>query len=44
MSLEQHHGFEASSTRSLFERQGLKLVLHQRFQLGLNNLFVFKRG
>jgi 2-polyprenyl-3-methyl-5-hydroxy-6-metoxy-1,4-benzoquinol methylase len=43
MSLEQHHGFDASSTPGLFERQGMTLVRHDRFQLGVNNLFVFRK-
>jgi hypothetical protein len=44
MSLEQHHGFEASETPTLFEREGMTMTLHERFQLGVNNLFVFQRA
>jgi 2-polyprenyl-3-methyl-5-hydroxy-6-metoxy-1,4-benzoquinol methylase len=43
MSLEQHYGFRPEETVQLFERAGLTLVVRQRFQFGLNNLFVFSR-
>ena len=43
MSLEQHHGFDPADTVPLFERAGLVLERHSRFQLGLNNLFVFRK-
>ena len=43
MSLHEHHGFETARTRAIFERAGFRLLLHRRFQLGLNNLFVFER-
>lgn len=39
----QHHGYDVSRTASLFERHGFALVRHSHFQLGLNNLFVFRR-
>jgi SAM-dependent methyltransferase len=42
MSLEQHFGFEVASTRPTFEAAGLRLVKMRKFQLGLNNLFVFQ--
>jgi len=44
MSLEEHYGFEAKETPSIFEKTGLfKLEKHQNFELGINNLFVFRR-
>lgn len=43
MSLEEHHGFRTAATRALFEGAGLRLLVHDRFQLGLNNLYVFER-
>lgn len=44
MSLEEHHGFDASRTAEYFERSSdLALLSHSRFQLGLNNLFVFSK-
>lgn len=42
-SLEQHYGFDPQSTPSLFSRHGLRLVAAERFELGLNNLFVFRK-
>ncbi len=42
MSLEEHHGFDTLRTPHLFPT--LSLTRHQRFQLGLNNLFVFTRA
>ena len=43
MSLEEHHGYEAGKTTEIFRPPQFRLVCHQRFQLGLNNLFVFER-
>ena len=44
MSLEQHHGFDARSTPKIFEPGGFELIVDKRFQLGFNNLFVFRRS
>ncbi len=43
METEQHHAFDVGQVVPLFEGQGFVLLLHRRFQLGLNNLFVFRR-
>ena len=43
MSLHQHHGFSTARTPAIFEPAGFGLLTHRRFQLGLNNLFVFER-
>ena len=43
MALEQHYGFHADSTPDLFRAAGLQLTTWKRFQLGLNNLFVFEK-
>ncbi len=41
MSLEEHHGYQATDTPLLFEKHGFTLQNWHRFQFGLNNLFVF---
>jgi len=43
-ALEEHHGFDPGEVTPLFESAGFRLVTHKRFQLGLNNLFVFKKN
>jgi 2-polyprenyl-3-methyl-5-hydroxy-6-metoxy-1,4-benzoquinol methylase len=43
MSLEEHHGFKVGRTVEIFPPQQFQMVLRRRFQLGLNNLFVFER-
>jgi SAM-dependent methyltransferase len=44
MSLEEHHGYDVRETTTIFPPPEFRLVKHQRFQLGLNNLFVFRRA
>jgi hypothetical protein len=44
MSLEEHHGYDVRETTRIFPPPDFQLVQHQRFQLGLNNLFVFRRA
>jgi SAM-dependent methyltransferase len=43
MSLEEHYGFEPEQTPGIFTSHGFQMVLARKFQLGLNNLFVFRR-
>jgi SAM-dependent methyltransferase len=43
MSLDEHHGYQAKDTPALFENYGFVLQNWRRFQLGLNNLFVFRK-
>lgn len=43
METEQHHQFDVRKTPELFSRAGLKLVAARKFELGLNNLFVFQK-
>ncbi|MDR2862737.1 MAG: class I SAM-dependent methyltransferase [Puniceicoccales bacterium] len=43
MSLEEHYGFQPSNTPQIFAEPGFRLLLHKRFQLGLNHLFVFEK-
>jgi SAM-dependent methyltransferase len=44
MALEQHYGFDPRETPNLFGVGGMELVKASRFQLELNNLFVFKKN
>ncbi len=43
MSLEEHHGFSPAELPEIFTREGFRLKRKQKFQLGLNNLYVFER-
>ncbi|UDY35587.1 class I SAM-dependent methyltransferase [Dermatobacter hominis] len=43
METEQHYGFVPADLPPLFADQGFELTLERRFQLGLNNLYVFTR-
>ncbi|HVX59847.1 MAG TPA: class I SAM-dependent methyltransferase [Pirellulales bacterium] len=43
MSLEEHYGFDVRQTPACFVGAGLPLLVHRRFQLGLNHLFVFRK-
>ena len=44
MSVEQHHNFNPTITPSIFMQAGFEVEYSGKFQLGLNNLFVFKRS
>src|SRR5690242_13491369 len=43
MSLEEHYGFDPTNTGSIFSPDMFTLIHHSKFQLGLNNLFVFEK-
>jgi 2-polyprenyl-3-methyl-5-hydroxy-6-metoxy-1,4-benzoquinol methylase len=42
MALEEHYGYDPVMTPSAFGTESLVLRTQRRFQLGLNNLFVFE--
>ena len=43
MSLEEHFGFQPAETLRVFAAPRFKLIRHERFQLGLNHLYVFEK-
>lgn len=43
MSLEEHHGFLPEDLPNIFIPEGFRLQRRQKFQFGLNNLYVFER-
>lgn len=43
MSFEEHYGYDIRQTIPLFEKVGFECIRHKKFQLGLNNLFVFRK-
>jgi 2-polyprenyl-3-methyl-5-hydroxy-6-metoxy-1,4-benzoquinol methylase len=43
MSLEEHHEYEVNRTQEIFPACWFQLIHRATFQLGLNNLFVFRR-
>jgi SAM-dependent methyltransferase len=43
MSLEEHFGYQPSETSTIFNSPRYRLAHCGRFQLGLNNLFVFEK-
>jgi 2-polyprenyl-3-methyl-5-hydroxy-6-metoxy-1,4-benzoquinol methylase len=42
MDIEAHHGYRPEETPAHFAASGMRLVTHERFELGLNHLFVFE--
>lgn len=44
MSLEEHYGFQPADTVEVFPPPLFRLIERRRFQLGLNNLFVFEKS
>jgi SAM-dependent methyltransferase len=43
MSLEEHHGFLPDDLSGIFIPAGFRLKKRQKFQFGLNNLYIFER-
>jgi 2-polyprenyl-3-methyl-5-hydroxy-6-metoxy-1,4-benzoquinol methylase len=43
MSVEQHYGFDTQLLVPYFEKHGFRLHKHRKFQLGVNNIFVFTK-
>ncbi len=43
MALEEHHGFQTRDVMELFGGPPFRLLVKRKFQLGLNNLFVFEK-
>lgn len=43
VGIEQHWGFDPSSTPEVFAPGGLEVVKSRHFQLGLNNLYVLRK-
>lgn len=43
VGIEQHWGFDPTTTPDLFAPAGLEVAKAKRFQLGLNNLFVLRK-
>ena len=43
IAVHEHYGFQPADTLRLFPGPRFRLVRHARFQLGLNNLFVFEK-
>ena len=44
MSLEEHYGFDPRHVPGLFESPGVSLAVAKTFQLGCNNLYVFRKS
>jgi cyclopropane fatty-acyl-phospholipid synthase-like methyltransferase len=43
MEADQHHGFQIADVEPLFTKAGLALERHEKFQFGLNHLFLFRK-
>lgn len=43
MSLEEHYGFKIEDVPRIFRPNEFRLLTHEKFQLGLNNLYVFEK-
>jgi len=42
-TLHQHYGFDVKKVEEIFNPRYFKLLVKRKFQLGLNNLFVFRK-
>ena len=42
-SLDEHHGFDYRETENLFDKSRFSMIHKSKFELGLNNLYVFER-
>jgi 2-polyprenyl-3-methyl-5-hydroxy-6-metoxy-1,4-benzoquinol methylase len=42
-AVHEHHGFEPATVPETFSREGLRPLVHRRFELGFNNLFVLAK-
>ena len=43
MAVHEHHGFDPSDVPRLFSTGAMELEVEERFELGMNNLFVFRK-
>jgi len=43
MSLEQHSGFKPDALPGIFSPYGFQLTARRKFQLGMNNIFIFEK-
>lgn len=43
MSLDEHHGFDPTTTPDIFGEYGFELEQRRTFQMGLNHLFVLRK-
>ena len=43
MSVDEHYGFKTEEVFTLFDNERYTLLKYSKFQLGLNNLFVFQK-
>jgi 2-polyprenyl-3-methyl-5-hydroxy-6-metoxy-1,4-benzoquinol methylase len=41
--VHEHHGFDPEDVSGIFPSERFELLVRKRFELGLNNLFVFRR-
>ena len=44
MSVHEHHGFDPRDVPAVLGRPPFQTVTAEHFELGLNNLYVFRKG